>query len=261
MMTFPGSVLFFLGAACFGILIGSFLNVVIHRLPRMLEGNRPFEVYNLAWPRSHCPVCGQVLSWWQNIPLLSFAVQRGRCVACGAAISWRYPFIELLTGVCFGLVGWHIGPSWLLPCALGFSAVLIALAAIDCECGLLPDALTYPLLWSGLLFNLYSKMVSLDAAVIGVVCGYVFLWGLYWGFRLLTGKEGLGYGDFKLLAALGAWLGWSALPQVLLLSSLTGLLVGGILMVSGRMTRSDALPFGPFLAFSGWLVWILGARF
>lgn len=248
------------GATMLGLLVGSFLNVVIHRMPRMLAPPESGLSYNLARPRSHCPSCLHSLSWWQNLPLVSFCLQNGRCSACGVRISWRYPLVEALTALCYGFLAWRLEAPLALAGALWFSSVLIALAVIDFECGLLPDALTLSLLWSGLLFNLSGGPVSLAQAVLGAVCGYMALWLLYWCFRLLTGREGLGYGDFKLFAALGAWLGWTWLPQVLLLSSLTGLLAGGILMLSGRMAKGDPLPFGPFLALSGWVAWIFDAR-
>lgn len=246
-----------LGAALallFGLLLGSFLNVVIHRLPRMqaLASQAP---YNLAWPGSHCPRCLAQLRWWHNIPLVSFALLRGRCASCHQSISWRYPLVEATTGVGFAWLAWMLPTPGLLIGAMGLSAALMALALIDFETGLLPDRLTLSLLWSGLLFNLFVGVVPLSECVLGAVLGYGLLWLVYWGFRLISGRIGLGYGDLKLLAALGAWLGWTHLPQVLLISSLTGLLAGGILMLSGRLTRNDPIPFGPFLAGSGWGVW------
>ncbi|TDR76746.1 prepilin peptidase [Paludibacterium purpuratum] len=243
-----------------GVLIGSFLNVLIHRLPRMASGDAP-DGYTLAWPRSHCPACGHTLHARHLIPLLSWLALRGRCGFCRSAISPRYPLVELATALLFGFLAWRQAELGLLAGGLAFTACLIALTVIDLETGLLPDNLTLPLLWGGLLFNLHGQRVPLDEAVLGAVAGYGVLWGLYWLHRLASGREGLGYGDFKLLAAIGAWLGWRALPPLLLMSSLTGLCVAGILMLFGRMSRRDALPFGPFLALSGWVVWVWGSAF
>ncbi|BEV73346.1 A24 family peptidase [Paludibacterium sp. THUN1379] len=242
----------------FGLLIGSFLNVLIHRLPRMVRGEVS-GVYNPVWPRSHCPACRHVLRARDLVPVLSWLCLRGRCAFCRAGISARYPLVELLTGSCFALLAWRAGDAYWLLGGLWLTACLIALLVIDAETGLLPDSLTLPLLWAGLLFNLNGARVPLSQAVLGAVAGYLVLWLLYWCFRLLTGREGLGYGDFKLLAALGAWLGWQALPPLLLLSSLTGLVAAGILMLLRRMSRRDALPFGPFLALAGWMYWLWGA--
>lgn len=249
-----------LSALLLGLLLGSFLNVVIYRLPQMLQRCDSLH-YNLAWPGSHCPACRCRLRWWQLIPLLGFLLLRGHCANCSRPIAWRYPLIELLTGGCFAFLAWRLeSPLWWLGAGV-FTALLICLAVIDYETGLLPDNLTMLLLWSGLLFQLHATVGQLPLAVMGAVAGYLGLWLLYWGYRLLRGREGLGYGDMKLLAALGAWLGWSPLPQVLLMSSLTGLLAGGILMLSGRLARDDPMPFGPFLAVSGWWVWVSSVCF
>jgi len=250
-----------LASAVLGLLIGSWLNVVIYRLPLMLAAPEAQGRYNLAWPRSHCPACHHPLAWWHNVPLLSFILLRGHCRWCRAPISRRYPLVEGLTALCFAFLASQFDSPALLAASMCLSAWLIALAAIDIETGLLPDVLTLPLMWCGLLFNLWRGAGQLESAVLGAVAGYLLLWLLYWAFRLVTGKEGLGYGDFKLLAALGAWLGYAELPQVLLLSSLTGLLAGGILMFLRRMARHDPLPFGPYLALSGWVVWVWSARF
>jgi leader peptidase (prepilin peptidase)/N-methyltransferase len=260
-------------ALLLGLLVGSFLNVVIHRLPVMMERGwqrecdrylgrdvQDAERYNLLVPASHCPGCKQDVQAWQNIPLLSYALLRGRCAHCGTGISWRYPAVELLTGLLFTAVAWRFG--WGLP-MLGYllmTAVLVALTFIDADTQLLPDDLTLPLVWAGLLFNLYTGAVPLEDAVIGAVAGYLSLWLVYWLFKLCTGKEGMGYGDFKLLAAFGAWLGWSMLPLIILLSSLVGAVVGIVLMLLSRIGRGQALPFGPYLAAAGWIALLWGKQ-
>lgn len=244
-----------------GLTLGSFLNVVIHRLPRMARGRRLVRRYNLAWPRSHCPACRQTLRVRHLLPVFSWLCLRGRCAYCQARISLRYPLVEVLCAASFALLTWSAPSLPWLAGGLVYTSVLIALAFIDLETGLLPDGLTLPLLWAGLLFHLDSRSLPLADAVLGAVAGYLLPWGIYWCYRLASGKEGLGYGDFKLLAALGAWLGWRALPSLLLISSLTGLAVAGILMLSRRMSRHDALPFGPFLALSGCLAWWWGRAF
>lgn len=255
-----------------GLLLGSFLNVVIHRLPKMLEAEwrrncvdclqqgeaEEAEAYNLLRPASHCPQCRAEVRPWQNIPLLSFVLLRGRCGGCQAKISWRYPAVELLTGLVFAFLAWRYGWSAQLPAYMALSAVLLALAFIDADTQLLPDNLTLPLLWGGLLFNLLTGTVPLAEAVIGAMAGYLSLWLLFHGFKLATGKEGMGYGDFKLLAALGAWLGWTLLPLVILLSSLVGALVGVGLILLAKHGRGQPLPFGPYLAVAGWVALIWG---
>lgn len=260
-------------ALLLGLLVGSFLNVVIHRLPVMMERGwqrecdrylgrdvQDAERYNLLVPASHCPGCKQDVKAWQNIPLLSYALLRGRCAHCGIGISWRYPAVELLTGLLFAVVAWRFG--WGLPMSgyLLLTAVLVTLTFIDADTQLLPDDLTLPLVWAGLLFNLYTGAVPLEDAVIGAVAGYLSLWLVYWLFKLCTGKEGMGYGDFKLLAAFGAWLGWSMLPLIILLSSLVGAVVGIALMLLSRIGRGQALPFGPYLAAAGWIALLWGKQ-
>jgi leader peptidase (prepilin peptidase) / N-methyltransferase len=254
-------------AAWTGLCVGSFLNVVIHRLPLMLERQwrsqaqeileqsppeeGEAEPFNLVVPRSRCPHCQAQIRAWHNIPLFSWLMLRGRCADCGARISMRYPSVELLTGICTLLVIAHFSYSWLALWAVLFTWTLIALTFIDYDTKLLPDNLTLPLLWLGLLVNLSGALVPLTDAVIGAVCGYLLLWSLYWAFKLLTGKEGMGYGDFKLLGALGAWFGWQALPAIILVSAIAGLLIGG---GSQLLRRSrDPIPFGPFLAIAGWI--------
>ncbi len=256
-----------------GLLVGSFLNVVIHRLPIMMERQWQTEYhawfhpdeepaatprYNLVVPRSACPHCGHAISALENIPLLSWLWLRGRCKGCGAPISARYPLVELLCGLLSLVVAWQLpaGPAqW---SAIVLSWGLLALTFIDLDKMLLPDQLTLPLLWLGLLLNLQHTFVSLPDAVIGAVAGYLVLWSLYWGFKLLTGKEGMGYGDFKLLAALGAWLGWQALPLILILASLAGAVVGISLMLLRRQAQGQPMPFGPWLAIGGWIALLWG---
>jgi len=259
----PGG-LFVAAAVIFGLLIGSFLNVVIHRLPRMMEREWatqcaelrgemvvPGEPFSLVSPRSRCPHCGRPIGAFENIPIVSFLLMRGRCRGCGKGISWRYPVVEALTGLLFGLGAWQFGPSLAAAGAVAFVAAMIALAFIDLDTQLLPDDITLPLLWAGLLLNVTGTFTDLTGAVIGAVAGYLSLWSVYWLFKLVTGKEGMGYGDFKLLAAIGAWLGWQVLPLTILLSSFVGALVGIALIVLARHGRNVPIPFGPYLAAAG----------
>jgi leader peptidase (prepilin peptidase)/N-methyltransferase len=249
-----------------GLCVGSFLNVVIHRLPRMMErdwraecaalaGEEPPKEppYSLLAPRSACPACGHRITALENIPLVSYLALHGKCAACGARIGIKYPLVELLAGVGAAYAAWRFGPSLAALGAAVFVWFTIALAFIDQETGLLPDDLTLPLVWTGLIVNLAGAFVPLGEAVIGAVAGYLSLWSIYWGFRLLTGKEGMGYGDFKLNAAVGAFLGWKMLPLVILLSSLVGLAFGVLQMFAARK-RWDAgfrFHFGPYLAMAG----------
>lgn len=262
---------FALAAGLLGLMVGSFLNVVIHRLPIMMErdwalqcaelrGETPpaFEPLTLAKPRSRCPQCGHPIAALENIPIISWVLLRGRCKGCAAPISLRYPLIEALTGLLFGLAAWHFGFSAAGLCALVLVAALIALTGIDFDTQLLPDDITLPLLWIGLALNAFSVYTDLKSAVIGAMAGYLALWTVYWGFKLTTGKEGMGYGDFKLLAALGAWLGWQMLPLTILLSSLVGAAVGIGLMVFARHNRNVPIPFGPYLAAAGIIALIWG---
>lgn len=271
-----------LAALLLGAMVGSFLNVVIHRLPRMLERDwqiqareflglplEPQPRYDLARPASHCPHCGHAISAWENIPLVSWIALRGRCRHCRAPIGWRYPLVELLGALAALAVLWRFGMSWPALAAAAFLWCMIALAFIDLDTRLLPDVLTLPLLWAGLLVNVQGAFSPLPDAVLGAAAGYLILWSIYWLFKLLTGKEGMGYGDFKLLAAIGAWLGWMALPLVLLLASLVGALCGIVLKALGRLPQGEPLPFGPFLAAGGavallWgreiLQWWIGAH-
>ncbi len=250
--------------ALLGLMVGSFLNVVIHRLPKMLENDwlcqcaelrgeelPAQEVLSLARPRSRCPACGHGISALENIPVISWLVLRGKCAACKAPISPRYPAVEILSGLLSALAAMSFGYSVMTAGALLLIWALIALAFIDADTQLLPDAITLPLLWAGLLFNLSGTFTDLASAVIGAMAGYLSLWSVYWGFKLVTGKEGMGYGDFKLLAALGAWLGWQILPVTILLSSMVGAVVGIGLIVLTKHGRQIPIPFGPYLAAAG----------
>ncbi|OHX12850.1 methyltransferase [Chromobacterium sphagni] len=272
-----------------GLLVGSFLNVVIHRLPAMLEAefladsvgylaeNRRFPELQLAaqgaaaalggeascnlWrPGSHCPACQAPVRPWQNIPLLSFVLLRGRCRACSVAISPRYPLVELLCSALFGFLAWQLGWGWPLAGALLLTAALLALTFIDIDIQLLPDCVTLPLLWAGLLFNWHTGLVSLSSALLGAVFGYLSLWLVFHVFKLLTGRNGFGYGDFKLLAALGAWLGWGMLPLIILLSSLAGAVAGMTLLALSKVKRGQEIPFGPYLAVAGWVALVWGPQ-
>lgn len=258
-------------AGVLGLIVGSFLNVVIHRMPLMMERdwaaqcaefrNEPVPVsepLSLAKPRSRCPQCGHAITALENIPVISWLVLRGRCSACAQPISIRYPMIELLTGGLFAFAAWHFGFTLAGGAALLFIAALIALTGIDFDTQLLPDDITLPLLWVGLGVNAFGAFTDLKSAVFGAIAGYLSLWTVYWGFKLATGKEGMGYGDFKLLAALGAWLGWQMLPLTILLSSFVGAVVGIGLMVIMRQGRNVPIPFGPYLAVAGMIAMVWG---
>jgi leader peptidase (prepilin peptidase) / N-methyltransferase len=254
-----------------GLIVGSFLNVVIHRVPIMLERTwrrqcdelaeksvPAEEAYNLMTPRSQCPACGHRISALENIPLLSFALLKGRCRGCGKPISWRYPLVELATGLLSAVVAWRFGLTLATAGALLLTWALIALSVIDYDHQLLPDNITLPFIWLGLLFNLAGTYVPIGSAVIGAVAGYVSLWTVYQLFKLMTGREGMGFGDFKLFAVFGAWLGWQQLPLIILLSSFVGALVGlGGILLLGR-DRSVPIPFGPFLCVAGWVALLWG---
>jgi leader peptidase (prepilin peptidase)/N-methyltransferase len=251
-------------AIVLGLMVGSFLNVAIYRLPKMLESHWQAQCaelhgksapsaarFNLVVPRSRCPHCGRALSALQNIPLLSFIWLRGRCAHCHHPISWRYPVIEALTGALSAFVAWRYGVTFTTAAALVFCWSLLVLSFIDLDMQLLPDNITLPLVWAGIAVNLGGTFTDLHSAVLGAIAGYLALWSVYWLFKLATGKEGMGYGDFKLLSAIGAWLGWQMLPLVILLSSLIGALAGIALIVFGRHGRSVPIPFGPYLACAG----------
>ncbi|MBZ6971847.1 prepilin peptidase [Klebsiella grimontii] len=231
-----------------GLAFGSFFNVVIHRLPLMME---QAEGINLCFPASFCPQCREPIAWRDNIPLLGFLFLKGRSRCCGQPISPRYPLMELATGALFVLAGYLMAPGVPLLGGLILLSLLLILAAIDAQTQLLPDGLTLPLMWAGLLFNLSATYVPLAEAVVGAMAGYLSLWSVYWVFRLLSGKEALGYGDFKLLAALGAWLGWQALPQTLLLASASGLVWTLLQRLITRQSLQQPLAFGPWLALAG----------
>ena len=271
LMAPPGDLLAALVACIFGLLIGSFLNVVIYRVPKMMqresenyvahESGKPLphgDRFNLMVPRSACPHCGHGITALENIPVLSYLVLRGKCSQCKAPISARYPVIEAITGALSGWLIWQFGGGMTGLAVLVFAWMLIAMTFIDADTQLLPDDLTLPLLWLGLLVNLNSTFVPLQEAVIGAVIGYLCLWLIFWAFKLATGKEGMGYGDFKLLAALGAWLGWKMLPVIVLLSSVVGAIVGIALIILAKRGRDIPMPFGPYLAAAGMLAMVYG---
>lgn len=249
-----------MAASILGLLVGSFLNVVIYRLPEMMRRNwseqcaelrgEAFEkqpAFNLISPRSACPECGHKISVWENIPIISYLVLRGRCSQCHERIPLRYPLVEAVTAVLSGVVAWHFGYGIITAAVLMFVWALIVLAVIDINTQLLPDDITLPLLWLGLLINLNDVFTDSQSSIIGAVAGYLSLWSIYWCFKLLTGKEGMGYGDFKLLSAIGAWLGWSMLPVVIIFSSLVGALVGIGLIIAAKLQKNIPIPFGPYL--------------
>ena len=256
-----------------GLFVGSFLNVVIHRLPRMMERDwhaqaaelrgeqaPANERFNLATPRSRCPHCGHQITMLENIPIVSYVVLRGRCAHCGAGISRRYPIVEALSALLSAYAAWHFGFGASALGALLFVWAMVALTFIALDTQLLPDDITLPLLWLGLAFNLGTTFAELPDAVIGAMAGYLALWSVFWLFKLATGKEGMGYGDFKLLAAIGAWLGWQMLPLTILLSSLVGAVVGILLIVVARHGRNVPIPFGPYLAAAGLIALFWGER-
>jgi leader peptidase (prepilin peptidase)/N-methyltransferase len=261
-------------ALAFGLVVGSFLNVVAHRLPIMLERawreevtdatGQPFEDdglparYNLWLPRSACPHCGHVLHAWENVPVFSYLMLRGRCSKCKARVSLRYPLIEIASAACAAVSLIVFGPGITALAAFGLCATLIAMSAIDIDTHLLPDSLTLPLLWCGLIVNFGNLFATLHDAVLGAIAGYLALWCVHWVFKLVRGVEGMGYGDFKLLAALGAWLGWAALPQIILIAAVAGAVIGLVATWRGRMRFEEPLPFGPFLAAGGALTLFLG---
>jgi len=262
-----------------GLVVGSFLNVVIYRLPVMMQrewhthcaelsaessdttspaAGEVEERFNLSTPRSRCPHCGHQITALENIPIFSYLWLRGRCSDCSASISLRYPTIEAVTALLSIAIAWHFGFSWQALTGLVFTWALIALTMIDFDHQLLPDSITLPLLWLGLLLSLWEFTVDSPTAIIGAVAGYLSLWAVYWAFKLITGKDGMGYGDFKLLAVLGAWMGWQMLPVIILLSSLVGAAVGiSLILLRGR-DRNIPIPFGPYLAAAGWIALLWG---
>ncbi|MCK9605307.1 MAG: A24 family peptidase [Methylomonas sp.] len=260
-------------ASILGLMIGSFLNVVIYRLPVMMRSGwrrecleylqmpaeEVAETFNLLWPGSRCPACKTEIKAYQNIPVLSYLWLRGKCGHCSAPISLRYPLIEVFTGLCSALVAWHFGYGLPMLFGLLLTWCLIALSFIDIDQQLLPDSITLPVLWLGLFLSLFSIYTDAHASIIGAVAGYLSLWSVYYLFKLLTGKEGMGFGDFKLLALLGAWLGWQYLPLIIILSSLVGACIGVTMIIFRQHDASRPMPFGPYLAAAGWLALIWGS--
>ncbi len=265
---------FVLSAALLGLLIGSFLNVVIYRLPIMMQREwraqaleylecppeQISERFNLLLPSSRCPHCDHQIRSWENIPLVSWLALCGKCSSCRAPISSRYPLVELACGLLSGYVAWHFGFTWQAGAMLLLTWGLVAMSMIDIDHQLLPDSLVLPLLWLGLILSNFGLFVSLESALWGAVAGYLSLWSVYWLFKLVTGKEGMGYGDFKLLAMLGAWGGWQVLPLTILLSSVVGAVLGTILLRVQRAESSTPIPFGPYLAIAGWIALLWGDR-
>ena len=271
--TEPGPLIALIGLL--GLLVGSFLNVVILRLPRRLEhdwrmqarellGHAPADDAkappDLVVTGSHCPTCQHKLSALDNIPLLSWLALRGRCRYCKTKISWQYPLVELISALASAAISWKFGFGWPLAAGLVLTWMLIAASGIDARTQLLPDQLTLPLLWIGLLISLVPVFVTPDAAIIGAAIGYLSLWSVYWLFKIATGKEGMGYGDFKLLGALGAWMGAMSLLPIVLLSSLIGAIVGGAVLALRGQDRTTPIPFGPFIAAAGWVWFLVGDR-
>lgn len=258
-----------------GLIIGSFLNVVIHRLPKMMESDwhsqcltflemdepkEPKKRYTLSQPPSHCPKCKHPIAAFENIPVISFLLQKGKCRHCGEPISWRYPMIELTTAILSGIIAFYYGMSPAVIFALLLTWALIALTVIDYDKQLLPDSITLPLLWLGLLLSTQTIFTDMNSSIIGAAVGYLSLWSIYWSFKLLTGKEGMGYGDFKLLALFGAWFGWQSLPLILILSAGVGAVVGIGLILFKNHQRQQPIPFGPYLASAGWIAMIWGEQ-
>jgi leader peptidase (prepilin peptidase)/N-methyltransferase len=255
-----------------GLLIGSFLNVVIYRLPIMMQrewrcdclefleqpSEATAEIFNLSIPRSRCGKCGHAISALENIPILSYLALRGKCQGCKTPISIQYPLVELFTGVISLVIGWHFGVSLQALAGLIFSWCLIAASGIDLGHKLLPDTITLPLMWLGILLSLFNIFIDLETSIIGAIAGYLCLWSVFILFKLVTGKEGMGHGDFKLLAALGAWCGWKMLFVIVLTSSLVGAVVGILMIVLSKTERNTQIPFGPYLAAAGWISFLWG---
>ncbi|HKM38272.1 MAG TPA: A24 family peptidase [Thiopseudomonas sp.] len=266
------TLVFALTVALLGLLVGSFLNVLVYRLPKMMmrdwrsqarevlemPAEEQGETFNLLLPNSSCPHCGHEIRPWENIPLLSWLFLRGRCSSCQGPISKRYPLVELAGGVLAGVIAWQYGVSWDTLAMLVLTWGLLAMSLIDADHQILPDVLVLPLLWLGLILNSFGMFVSLTDAFWGAVIGYMSLWSIFWLFKAVTGKDGMGYGDFKLLALLGAWGGWQILPLTILLSSLVGAVLGVIILRVQRNSLSKPIPFGPYLALAGWIALIWG---
>lgn len=265
---------FYITITLLGLIVGSFLNVVIYRLPKMMltawrkeccefmelneDGESEDEKYNLVFPCSRCPQCQHKIRPWENIPVFSYLFLTGKCSSCRTRISIRYPAIELLSGILSLIIAWHFGLSLQLIPALLLTWALIALSFIDIDHQLLPDDITLPFLWLGLLCNLFAIFTDVYSSLIGAMAGYMALWLVYIAFKIVTGKEGMGHGDFKLLALLGAWLGWQALPLIIILSSFCGAIIGVSMILFGGHDRKQAIPFGPYLAMAGWIALIWG---
>jgi leader peptidase (prepilin peptidase)/N-methyltransferase len=265
----------------FTLLIGSFLNVVIHRLPIMMEREwreqadeliktpseqeLPEGRFDLVMPRSRCPSCGALITAWQNIPVISYLFLRGRCGACKTSISTRYPLVELMTALLAATAAWFFGPGWEALMAIALTIVLVAIAMIDADTQLIPDSIVLPLMWLGLAMSLFHPMSGMTTlfiapsdAIVGAMAGYLSLWSIFWIFKLVTGKDGMGYGDFKLLAALGAWLGWQQLPMIIMMSAVVGAVINIVMIVMRGKDRSIPIPFGPYLAAAGWITMLWG---
>ncbi|WP_339080101.1 A24 family peptidase [Pseudomonas sp. TMP9] len=265
---------FVLCALLIGLLVGSFLNVVIYRLPKMMQrdwreqareilelpGETQSEIFNLVLPNSQCPHCAHEIKPWENIPVISYLFLRGKCASCKAPISLRYPLVELTCGVLSAYIAWHFGFTWQAGAMLVLTWGLLAMSLIDVDHQVLPDSLVLPLLWLGLIANSFGLFTSLENALWGAVAGYLSLWSVYWLFKLVTGKEGMGYGDFKLLAMLGAWGGWQVLPLTILLSSIVGAVLGLIMLRLRNAETSAPIPFGPYLAIAGWIALLWGEQ-
>ena len=268
------TILFTAAALLLGLLIGSFLNVVVYRLPVMMQREWQAEAkailllpadtstsaFNLLLPNSQCPHCSHEIKPWENIPVISYLFLRGKCSSCKAPISMRYPLVELTCGLLSAFIAWHFGFTWQAGAMLLLTWGLLAMSLIDVDHQLLPDSLVLPLLWLGLITNSFGVFTSLEDALWGAIAGYLSLWSVYWLFKLVTGKEGMGYGDFKLLAMLGAWGGWQVLPLTILLSSLVGAVLGLIMLRLRNAEASTPIPFGPYLAIAGWIALIWGEQ-
>ena len=267
-------------AFAFALIIGSFLNVVIYRLPLMMQRDwheqcdelskepapdLPEGKFNLVVPRSRCPSCGAAIKAWQNIPVLSYLLLGAQCSNCQKSISVRYPLVETMTAILAAICAWHFGFGWEALMAIGLSFALVAISLIDADHQIIPDSIVIPMMWAGLIASLFHPLAAADTlfiapqdAIVGAVAGYLSLWSVYQLFKLITGKEGMGYGDFKLLAALGAWLGWQALPTIILMSAVVGAIIGIALIVFRGRDRQIPIPFGPYLAAAGWITMLWG---